>query len=38
MAHNVLAKRRFDSPDKQNREVLQGWQTLVEQNTEEGAT
>jgi len=30
MSFNVLAKRRFDSPNEQNRRVLQGWQTLVE--------
>ena len=29
-------KRRFDSPDKQNRKVLQGWQTLAEKNTTKG--
>jgi len=29
MSHNVQAKRRFDSPNEQNRQVLQGCQTLV---------
>jgi len=36
ISHNVLVKRRFDSPKKQNRQVLQGWQTVAEKNRTKG--
>jgi len=35
MSYIVKDWRRFDSPNKQT-EGLQGWQTVVEQNTAEG--